>query len=544
LIKNNTFFKSNNIFVCLFFIIFSSFTYSQEAEFLKFNNYYKSSKKLNRLSQFSNSINDLKKAIEIAKRNNWEKEYLEVSVFLGEMMRRTADHKKGLKILEKLENTKKYPRIHANKLGRMAALYAEGGVFNGISKIDSIRKHLRIGLKIAKENNFYYEEAIMSNELGLHTLNTGKKEDAMKALLRSAKLFKQIKDNNNYVVVMTHVLKIKTIEKKLIEASKIAVELLELVKNNKWFGAEQSLYRYVARMHLAKNDSISYYKWMTKEKHAACQLLEARTSQELSYYRINFETNKFKNEATFAKADALKKSSLLDEQKKVTIFLSITIFIFFVLIIIVYTLFKNKNKLTKSLEISNQKFELLMTESNHRIKNNLQMILSMVDYSSDNGNKQEAIALSKISGKIETVSVLHKHLYADVHNQFVNIETYFNEITHLYAKMNAINLVISSSIFPIKINSERIVYFGLILNELLANTIEHNLSEIKNVTIEITEHLDKFQFLYSDNSPHLNSNLANKGSLLLNQLVIRVKGEDFNIDKSIGTYKFLFKDVE
>ncbi|MDP5104738.1 MAG: hypothetical protein NWQ31_01045 [Polaribacter sp.] len=193
--------------------------------------------------------------------------------------------------------------------------------------------------------------------------------------------------------------------------------------------------------------------------------------------------------------------------------------------------------------MSNKKFELLMIESNHRIKNNLQMILSMVDYSSDNEDEQQTKTLNKISSKIQTVGVLHKHLYADVHNQFVNIDTYFNEIIYLYREMNATNLVIKSSIIPIKIESERIVYFGLILNELLANTVEHHKADVKNVTIEITALKGQFQFLYTDGSPHLNANKVNKGGILLHQLMERIKAVNLTIDTHTGTYKFLFKDV-
>lgn len=527
----------------LLMILLSSNTISQENEVLKFETHYKSARELNALSLFSKSITELHKAIDIAKKNNLEEAYLESSVFLGEMMRRTADHKKGLEILEKLVRTKKYPKIHAYKLSRMAALYAEGGDYPGRSPKDSLEKFLRLGLKISKENNFDQEEATMSNEMGFHILNNGNLDLAKKYFLRSAELFKKIDDKNNYVVVMCHLLKIKTIEKNFLEADIIGKELLALVKNNNWYGTEQTLYRNLAGRYVAEKDSLHYYKWLTEEKQAAYMLLNARTNLELSYYRVDFETNAFKNKALTAE-NGLKVETLnLLKQKKLTFLLLIFISVFIILTIVVLALYSKKNKIANSLKISNKKFELLMIESNHRIKNNLQMILSMVDYSSDNKDEQQTKTLNKISSKIQTVGVLHKHLYADVHNQFVSIDTYFNEIMYLYTEMNATNLVIKSNIIPIKIESERIVYFGLILNELLANTLEHNVSEIKNVTIEITAHKGQYKFIYSDDSPHLNANKVNKGGILLHQLMERIKAVDYNIDTSTGTYKFLFKNV-
>ncbi len=217
--------------------------------------------------------------------------------------------------------------------------------------------------------------------------------------------------------------------------------------------------------------------------------------------------------------------------------------VFLILMIIVAKLFVKKKKMAKSLEISNEKFQMLMVESNHRIKNNLQMILSMVDYSTDKASKSETQALNKISGKIQTISVLHKHLYIDVHNEYVSIDIYFKEIIRLYSIMNPNTLHIIKNIYPVKINSERIVYFGLILNELLANTIEHNLSEIKIVSITIKSMPNYFIFEYNDNSPHEESLVEGKGSLLLNQLINRVKGVNYQLDKKVGNHKFEFKDV-
>ena len=220
------------------------------------------------------------------------------------------------------------------------------------------------------------------------------------------------------------------------------------------------------------------------------------------------------------------------------------IIIFIIASFLIYKLYIKKNKIASSLELSNKRFEILMIESNHRIKNNLQMILSMVDYSNERTNQKEEKTLNKISGKIQTVGVLHKHLYADVHNQFVSLETYFNEIIYLYTKMNPNTLKVESKIDTINIESERIVYFGLILNEMLSNTIEHDISDIKNVSIEISQKNEKYQYLYSDNSPHLNSDNKNKGSFLLLQLISRVKGKEFTLDQNSGTYKFIFKDIE
>ena len=88
--------------------------------------------------------------------------------------------------------------------------------------------------------------------------------------------------------------------------------------------------------------------------------------------------------------------------------------------------------------------------------------------------------------------------------------------------------------------NERIIYLGLILNELLSNTIEHNESAVKQVKVEVISFNDTYKFRYCDNSSLQENNLDGMGSTLIKKLVRRVGGKDFQINKSNGTYEFKF----
>jgi two-component sensor histidine kinase len=530
-------------FIVLFTSLFFSVIYAQTSDKEIYEEYYKKSIDLNKISLFSESIKELNIAIRIAKESNLEKQYFEASVFLGELMRRTTDNKKGIEILENLIVPEKYLKIKVKKLGRMAALYAEGGKYPGRSPKDSIQKYLKIALKIAENNNFESEEAALCNELGFNMIHSRKFKVINKYFERSALLYKKLKDDNNYVNVMSHLLHIKLVQEKFEEADQLIIELLKLTKNKKWYGTKQTLYRTIGNRYLTVGDTINYYKWHIREKDAAGNSLESRSNNEMSYYRVKYDTEKLKNQVTKTTLESEEKTVILKQQKRINNILLVFIIVFLVLTVVVVMLFKKKNKLAKNLKISNDKFQMLMVESNHRIKNNLQMILSMVDYSNDNASKTEKQTLDKISGKIQTIGVLHKHLYTNVHKESVNISLYFNEIIRLYSKMNPKTLEVTPDVFSIEINSERIVYFGLILNELLANTIEHNLSEVKKVTINIKQEENHYVFEYCDYSPHKDIYTEGKGSILLNQLINRVKGTNYQLDKKTGAHKFEFKDV-
>ena len=356
-------------------------------------------------------------------------------------------------------------------------------------------------------------------------------------------IFKKLKDNNNYVVVMSHLLFVTLAEEKLNKADKIIKELLDLVKNQQWFGTEQTLYRNIAHRYLVENDSLNFNKWKVKEAEAAYNLLSRRSNNEMSYYRVKYDTEKFKNEAEIAKQNLNNRTFLLNQQQRQNSTLWVFLFTFFLLSGIVIWLFIKQKKLASSLDISNKNFQLLLIESNHRIKNNLQMILSMVNFSSDEVSKSENKALNNISSKIQIISALHKHLYIDVKSEYVSLPLYFKEIIRFYTVLKPNTIQINNEFYPLKMNSERIVYFGLLLNELLSNTIEHNVSEIKNIHISVKKTTNYFVFEYCDFSTHKENEEIGQGVFLIGQLVKRVKGTNFQLDKKTGMYKFHFKDV-
>jgi len=182
---------------------------------------------------------------------------------------------------------------------------------------------------------------------------------------------------------------------------------------------------------------------------------------------------------------------------------------------------------------------MLVTESNHRIKNNLQMILSMLDYTSQDVSSNSTKTLENISGKIQTISALHRHLNFDNHNEKVSIAVYFKEVIEHYQSMQSSPLILEEEYDEISVKSERIIYLGLILNELLSNTIEH--ATKKNIKISVRNEELQCHFSYEDGST-LPSNLeGGLGIQLVHELVERLDGIELKINKQLGQFQFKFK---
>ncbi|MBL4709173.1 MAG: sensor histidine kinase, partial [Flavobacteriales bacterium] len=226
-----------------------------------------------------------------------------------------------------------------------------------------------------------------------------------------------------------------------------------------------------------------------------------------------------------------------EAKQKKELFLYFSILLVFC-IGIVFLLFRER-KLKKEVAKANKRYHTLLVESNHRIKNNLQMITSMLEYSGKDIKDKDSLAFKRITGKIHTISALHKHLYLNVHNEKVNIQDYFEEIIMLYQEMTISTKSIKQRFDEAFIESERIIYFGLIFNEMLSNTYEHN-SLDTSVSISIVKLKDRYLFSYSDGSKFEPKGANGIGIQLIGQLIDRIEGVNYELDSSTGTYQFEF----
>ena len=164
----------------------------------------------------------------------------------------------------------------------------------------------------------------------------------------------------------------------------------------------------------------------------------------------------------------------------------------------------------------------------------------MLEYKAIKSGKRTE-ELEKITGNIKSISSLHKHLSLDIHNPYVNLIDYLKEIVSLYKEFSANNFEVKSDLKSINIQSERIVYFGLLFNEMLSNTIEHSLNKETKMEVHLKQEKDGFSFSYKDGAAWDNSKDIGLGGSLIPELVERIEGANYNLDSTQGLYYFEFE---
>lgn len=185
--------------------------------------------------------------------------------------------------------------------------------------------------------------------------------------------------------------------------------------------------------------------------------------------------------------------------------------------------------------------ELLLREVNHRVKNSLQLVLSML--SLQGGEFREAGAkelFAKAIARVTAIASIHERLYQDTDPLTIDVQTYLNGLCAELARAgigDERHADLRTDIEPMRLATEHGVSLALIVNELVMNALKHGRpQDNRPAIIKVGLHrIDAGQarLTIADNGPGLNvadSTSSAKpptglGSRLIGMLVRQLNGQ-------------------
>ncbi len=200
-----------------------------------------------------------------------------------------------------------------------------------------------------------------------------------------------------------------------------------------------------------------------------------------------------------------------------------------------------------------QEKEVLLKEVHHRVKNNLQVISSILNLQSSYAKDKNTLNILKESqNRIKSMAFIHESLYQTKDFSNINFSEYIinlsRNLINTYSDLEY-EIKLKLDIQPIMLNLDLAIPSGLIINELISNAIKYAFNDVyKENIIAIVMHSEEeyLKLVISDNGIGLPENLdfRNTESLGL-QLVVTLVDQlngDIQIDNSIGTkYTIIFK---
>ena len=216
------------------------------------------------------------------------------------------------------------------------------------------------------------------------------------------------------------------------------------------------------------------------------------------------------------------------------------------LLLFAYLLYRGNKKVkvaNASLFKREQEKALLLRELNHRIKNNLQMISSLLNLQSHEliGHPaKEAIVAGK--HRVEALSLVHRKLYQEELDTRILLKEYIEELVlglfHGYKASFEPNFKIDD----ISVSLDTAVPLALVINEVIINALKYAYININNPKLKLILQKDK-DFLdieIIDNGIGFNANEAEKnnsfGIMLIYSLIEQLEGVIKKLHSRNGTH--------
>jgi two-component sensor histidine kinase len=185
------------------------------------------------------------------------------------------------------------------------------------------------------------------------------------------------------------------------------------------------------------------------------------------------------------------------------------------------------------LKVSLKEKEILLRELYHRTKNNMQVISSLLNLQSLTiDDKQMLEAVKDIQNRIRSISLVHEKLYQSKDLSNVNLKDYIQELANaLLASYEGSKdrISVTLDIDNVFISLDTITTCGLIINELVSNSLKHAFPDNREGKITValcSAGKDKMELRISDNGIGLPEGLDFRNTKSLGLRLVRKLAED------------------
>lgn len=199
----------------------------------------------------------------------------------------------------------------------------------------------------------------------------------------------------------------------------------------------------------------------------------------------------------------------------------------------------------------NEEKEIMLKEIHHRVKNNLQVITSLLRLQSMEIESNETKdAFNEAITRVKSMALIHEKMYKNDSLADFDLKSYLeslvNDLIDAYNVKKPISIQVKLSIDSV--GNKSVVPLSLLFNELISNSIKHGFKDKDSgdINVEISRiDVQTYKLIYQDNGTWVNGNSNNFGTELIESMTKQLDGS-FELYKEPNktTYTFLVQYID
>ena len=410
---------------------------------------------------------------------------------------------------------------------------------------DSAIYYAKEVLRTAPKYELYQEEAVGNLLMGL-LLNDEDYKEAVEYFKKAGNHWELIEDHSGHWATHRNISRLY-LKNKELELAMFYCDTALIVAQKAADGGNEQLYLfYESYQHKAQ-----IYKALGQMDSAFHYLEKGYTMEIDEVYQANNEKvieieAKYQDEKKAQKITQ-QELQIKEDRERMYLLLGFTSIIFLLLSLLsyYYLRLRKANRKTeaqslairqanKDLSNSLEQQILLQAEVHHRVKNNLQVIISLLELHMDEMDAPKSVqSFEDMINRIHSIASIHEILYQQEEAVNVNFGEYVNSLCLHFGTFRPLN---EKPVFKIDIKNQFFnlatsMPLGIILTELLTNSLKYGVvkGRLLKINIQLKQLEHEYCLTYRDNGPgfpneHLQERIGGLGTYLLLNVSRQLKG--------------------
>ena len=238
---------------------------------------------------------------------------------------------------------------------------------------------------------------------------------------------------------------------------------------------------------LGRYDSALYYN--TRYNALSDSLANLDKTRQIADMQAKYESVKKEAEIQRLNVEKTQLVGSRNAKNRQILLLAAGLVTAFLVAGMLFWLYRRVNAQKKIITSQSKKLETMMKELHHRVKNNLQIVTSLLNLQSYRLNDAEAIAAIRQSRqRVHAMSLIHQRLYQTDVSAFVNIKQYLTDLSESLLSSYGFN----PTGFDLRVSGQedlldvdKALLLGLIVNEIVTNALKYAYEDIPNPALHI-----------------------------------------------------------
>lgn len=389
--------------------------------------------------------------------------------------------------------------------------------------------------KFGDSNNYKSVSAVASMLLGFLS-NDDKTE--LFHLKQSIEIWKSFGDNNGLCAIYKQCAA-------LAKKNKDYKNLLKYSDSAIFHGKHITDYDMYSKCFLLKSEYYEHFRLLDSALHyfKKYEVLQKKKASSLEKLKVSQLEFKFALQKEQIKKDELVNDNLRikENNQNLRVFIAALVLFLAITLVLMSVIFQNNAKIKlqkRDIELANEELsdsvkekELLFKELHHRVKNNLALIMGLVEFHAN--EIEDPVYVDKFNAlrnRVSSIAIVHREFLAsDITNinQQQNIADYADKIVDALISLHSEKIIYNRSIQDINLPINQAVPIGMLLNELISNTIKHARVE-NHIEIDLDISMEKGVLVisYKDNGSSFQpkKNHSSLGVFIIESMISQLNG--------------------